>query len=260
MKQLASAGPQLNGKQARAKFIPAWPKDLGGFSGTHYATINAPAGNHKARLLVMAANEHEDDILRLLGLSQLPSDRPKTHIFLEHQIDRDDAWTTLAKLQKGVTCNELWLYTSPEKSMGCTLRHEICHVVLNAAIKSPIPVWIDEGFACCIGEQDSFRDEERIQQREQILLNEELPALKSLQRLDRMHRDHQSAYAVATATVTYLLNLGDGAQFLKFATLASEGDVENALREVYGIESLEKLDAMWQADPTIWRQLSARKQ
>jgi len=72
-----------------------------------------------------------------------------------------------------------------------------------------------------------------------------------------MPRDDQSAYAVATAAVTYLLNVGDGPQFLSFARYASEGAVEEGLRNVYGIQSLNELDALWQADPKIWRKMSS---
>lgn len=238
-------------------FIPPWPEDIGGFSGRHYSAINLPVGDHKARLMVMAANEHEADVLRLLGLETVPTQRPKTHIFVEYQSHRDDAWTSLAELQNDVQCNEMWLYTSPEKCMGSTLRHEVCHVVLNAVVEKPIPVWIDEGFACCVGEQRRFRDEVRIQQREEVLLSDQFPALASLQEMNEMIRSDRSAYAVATAAVTYLLTLGEGPKFLEFAQLASKGNVEEALQKTYGIQSLNELDAMWQADPKIWRELSS---
>ena len=150
-----------------------------------------------------------------------------------------------------------WLTTSREGATGPLLAHEIVHVVLGTYFPGGLPAWANEGIASLQDgpKRDAIRD--------RILgswaRDASWPDIAQVLGAQTLPGSDQRAYAVAVSLTRYLLTRGDKPQFLRFAVEGKEQGWDEALRTHYRIQSVEELQASWQAWLSTRRRPAPRK-
>lgn len=159
--------------------------------------------------------------------------------------DTQDTGLTWAKDDPARTFHNVYLKTSPSRVLGGPLRHEIAHVVLATRFAHPnrLPAWIDEGIA------STYDDDDRVMIRQRTIewyaKRGNFPAISPVVRAEAISASDQAAYAVASSLTEFLLSRKNKATFLEFLTATPKEGWENALRRVYGFQSVADFESAW---------------
>jgi len=142
-------------------------------------------------------------------------------------------------------------YIGDEGFLGTVLPHELAHIIFRefVGMDNPvIPSWLEEGVACY--QENSRRDFSR-QIVKQALLGGYFIQLLDLGKINpqRLKDEKQVElfYAEAVQVLDYLLGKFGREKFVYFCQiLRDEKDLDKALRQSYGFESLSRLSESWE--------------
>jgi hypothetical protein len=141
--------------------------------------------------------------------------------------------------------HKTWVKGSFEKATGSSLRHEVCHLVLNTKYRDPLPTFLEEGIA------SRYDDPARVAARRRLIesyaRDGTWPDLRPVLSARVIPPEDHSAYCVAGSLVEYLLSRGDKAKLLEFATAIKTKGLDQSLQDCYGIRSEVHLEAEWRA-------------
>ncbi len=152
----------------------------------------------------------------------------------------------------------LVLIHTPRKLLQQALAHELTHVVLENRYRN-LPSFAHEGAA-------SLQDDRKRQEIRQDLLagfvrSNRWPRVIRTLRAESIAPDDQTGYTVAVSVTEYLLQLAPNAPYRRFLEFAQSGgrhgNWDAALRQHYGIASVENLQRDWQQWVTIGRQVDS---
>jgi hypothetical protein len=126
-----------------------------------------------------------------------------------------------------------------------TLRHELAHLVLHAALRTDVPRWFDEGYAAVAAGE--------IGRLEQLSLNLTVArgAIAGLTQLDEALRADEStastAYGLAASAVLELARRNPTGTLAPLLHLLGQGvDFDTAVRRTTGL-TLDRFEELWQA-------------
>ena len=152
------------------------------------------------------------------------------------------------QLEKGrVLLRRIDLCGSAEGCFTDSLPHELTHVVLaDQFTDRRIPQWADEGIAMLAESPDKLQ--RRLNELQGVVAMNRTMGLHELMKLDQgppvASRD---AFYGQSVTVTgVLLERGTPEQLLRFVKAGQRHGYEQALREIYAIESWTELESEWQ--------------
>jgi Peptidase MA superfamily len=127
------------------------------------------------------------------------------------------------------------------------LAHELTHIVLEDRFEGrrPPPPWLDEGIATLADTAE--KRALHLRDCDMALRNGSAYHLVDLLALDRLSSPQEFAafYGQSLSLVTYLAERKKPAKLLEFATLARKKGYDEALRETYGIDDVERLEHLW---------------
>jgi hypothetical protein len=183
--------------------------------------------------------------LQWLG-AELPKGAGQTSISVVLSAS-EDSGLTWAKDRPDRTLHSVYLRTSTENAVACTLHHEIVHVVLATFAPYPnrLPSWLEEGIASRY--DDDTRRAAREQMRRTWVRSGQIPRLAELLENPDILSVDESAYASATSLVSFLLTKGNERTLLRFAADGQRYGWEAALRAHYRINGHAELQTQWQA-------------
>lgn len=133
-----------------------------------------------------------------------------------------------------------------DQLLNSVLPHEITHTILADHFGRPVPRWADEG-----GSVLSENDEERINhdiKARQLLNSNRAMRLRYLFSLKDYPDDMIVVYAEGFSISQYLIDLGGRKKFLDFIGQGMQRGNRNweaAVRDVYGLESIDLLEQNW---------------
>jgi hypothetical protein len=161
--------------------------------------------------------------------------------------DREDSGLTWPKdpndpRQK---LHNVWITATRERVLEGLFAHEMTHAVFATKFPGGIPPWIEEAIASL------YDDPERAASRRRILARYaktgNWPDLEKVLAARRICATDDAAYCVGPSVVEYLLSRGGKATLIRFAVAANKKGCEAALRECYGLGSVNALQVAWQA-------------
>jgi hypothetical protein len=133
-----------------------------------------------------------------------------------------------------------------DQLLDSVLPHEITHTIFADHFGKPVPRWADEG-GSVLSENDDERYNHDIKCR-QILNQGRAISLRVLFSMKDYPEDMIVTYAEGFSVSQYLIDLGGRKKFLDFVGLGMQKDNRNwetAIREVYGVDSVNKLEQDW---------------
>lgn len=133
-----------------------------------------------------------------------------------------------------------------ERILDSVLPHEISHTIFACYFRRPLPRWADEGAATLI-EHESERN------RQTKLLGEvmsdgtkySLRQLLSIKDYPRNMRRVLTLYSQGYSLTDYLVQKKGRKVFLEFLSTADKKGWDRAIREHYGVKSIEALEGKW---------------
>ena len=132
-------------------------------------------------------------------------------------------------------------------AIGETLKHEVAHAVFATKYPHPrrLPSWVEEGIASRY--DNEIRKDARGQLARSWVRAGRAIRLAQVLELSDLHSSDEYSYAAATSLVSFLLTRGDAQSVVRFAEEGQHGDWTAALRAHYGIQSIDTLQAQWEA-------------
>jgi hypothetical protein len=135
---------------------------------------------------------------------------------------------------------------SLERILDSVLPHEISHTIFACHFRRPLPRWADEGAATLVEHESERR-------RQHLLLNEvmsggrtiPLRRLLSMTEYPRAMQSVLTLYAQGHSLADYLVQQRGKTQYLRFLSDAHRVGWNTALKQGYGIETVEKLESTW---------------
>ena len=158
----------------------------------------------------------------------------------------------------GVGSQQMEIHGPVRQLLNSVLPHEITHTVFAHHFGRPVPRWADEG-GSVLSENDEERFSHDVKCREYLNAGRGI-RLAVLCRMAEYPRDMHVLYAQGYSVSSYLVEKGGGgregrAKLLQFLGVGMQGNDQRAhgtveswnaaARQVYGIESLDKLEAAW---------------
>ncbi|MDX2036131.1 MAG: hypothetical protein SFX72_05730 [Isosphaeraceae bacterium] len=138
------------------------------------------------------------------------------------------------------------------------LPHEITHVVLaDFFLEQQVPRWADEGIA--VLSEPAAEVEKRLHDLDQPLQSGRLFKLADLMKMDYPEGPDWPLYYAQSVSVTrHLVEKGGPARFIDFLQGVQRRGLERELKRVYGVTSIEALQAEWLAAARERAKSSAR--
>ena len=143
-----------------------------------------------------------------------------------------------------------------DRLIASVLPHEITHTVFAHHFRGPLPRWADEG-GCVLSEDDLERRRHDQLVREILNTPNRRMALRRLFSLTQYPDDVLVLYAQGFSVVDYLVARSSKAAFLAFLGTGMQAGWDQALRQHYGINSIEALEIAWLQSLARTRQDSA---
>jgi len=193
--------------------------------------------------LLTAADILRDELAEEWLDEKLPPGAGKTHIHLQLSDAKDEGWMWPID-HADRRAHHVWLVTDREKGLGCTLAHELSHVVLVTRYPGQIPAWANEGAACQRDEERSRATRRRIV--ESFARSGRWPQLTKLLRAQNISSHDQTSYAAAVSLTDFLIERRDKPTLIRFAVAGQRGGWDAALREHYQIKNVAALQSAWQ--------------
>lgn len=131
-----------------------------------------------------------------------------------------------------------------DRIVASVLPHEITHTVFAHHFRGPLPRWADEG-ACVLSEDDIERRKHDQLVREILNTPNRRMVLRRLFSLTQYPNDVLVLYAQGFSVVDYLVSRSSKPAFLAFLATSMQSGWDNALRQHYGIASIEALESAW---------------
>ena len=167
----------------------------------------------------------------------LPATRTPTTIYVEIDPKRSFARTVIDPQSQR---HLVWLVGTEQSVTEHLLEHELVHVALGSQFGDSLPAWGNEGVASRYDNDN--RRKLRAQQLAKFAETDSWPELRTLF-AGPIRQPWQ--YAAAVSVTDYLIQQGDKARFVQFLA-DSQTDADRALRDHYGIASVEQLQREWQ--------------
>ncbi len=214
-----------------------------GFAHSSNFTVFAPDQALAEAVLARAEQYRKEVALEWLA-RELPPGVGPTTINVRITDDADEGFTWAIDSPRR-SFHKIWLAASRDRALGSTLKHEIVHTVLATRYPQTLPEWAEEGAASLSD------DPKRIATRKQILdwyaETGNWPGLQRVLDAEIITADDVAGYSIAASLTRYLLSRKDKTAFLAFAQEGMRDGWEPALRTHYGITTLQRLQADWQA-------------
>lgn len=131
-----------------------------------------------------------------------------------------------------------------DRIVASVLPHEITHTVFAHHFRGPLPRWADEG-ACVLSEDDIERRKHDQLVREILNTPNRRMPLRRLFSLTQYPNDVLVLYAQGFSVVDFLVARSSKPAFLSFLASSMQAGWDNALRQHYGIASIEALETAW---------------
>lgn len=131
-----------------------------------------------------------------------------------------------------------------DRIVASVLPHEITHTVFAHHFRGPLPRWADEG-ACVLSEDDIERRKHDQLVREILNTPNRRMALRRLFSLTQYPDDVLVLYAQGFSVVDFLVAKSGKPGFLGFLATSMQSGWDHALRQHYGIASIEALESAW---------------
>ena len=214
----------------------------GGFAHDDNFIVYAPDQPLADQVLAKAETYRQELAKELLG-KELPARAGRTIITVDVSTTKDSGFTWPID-HPDRRFHNTWLTTSRERAVGSTLRHEICHVVLNTQFPQALPTWVEEGLA------SRNDDATRLRSGRQIIASMAQGGWSGLGGLldaRTIGSADQTSYAMATSLTEYLLSQGDVGKLLQFAADGKGGNWDGAVQQHYGSRGVADLEAKWHA-------------
>lgn len=210
---------------------------------------------HSENFIVMASNEALAD--RILASAEhyrrqvaidwlgfeLPAGEGRSAITAKLDPTKSSGLTWPKRSNSG-KLHHVWLNFADPKAVDAMLHHEMVHVVFNTYRDIGLPAWIEEGAAS----QGDDPERVAIRQRTMATMAEtrNWPDLAPLFAAQGISSSDRTSYSVAASLTEFLLTRGDKATFVRFGVTGQNAGWDQALREVYEIDSVRTLAAQWQ--------------
>jgi hypothetical protein len=195
-----------------------------------------------AELVLAKADRYRRDIAKEWFSEELPPGIGRIAINVTLTVS-EDTGLTWAKDSAERKYHRVWLWTSPERAVGSTLRHEIAHCVWATRFPRGLPAWVKEAVA------SASDDPERVQTRQRILAwfrrMDDWPDLREVLSAPSIASTDTASYTAATSLAEFLLARGDKARFVLFVGAGQEHGWDRALKENYGLASVADLQTAW---------------
>ena len=203
----------------------------------------AETNAYAERMLAQAEKYRKDIAQEWLG-AELPAGLGRTHINVAFS-DSEDQGLTWPDDGPRRKLHTLHLATTPERALGNTLKHEMCHVVFATQFPEAkrLPAWIEEGIASRY--DDVQRSQSRLKMVRWWSQTENWPEIERVLEAERFPASDRVGYTVAASLAEFLLGRADKETLLDFSQ-AARADLPRSLRTHYQIQSLADLQAQWQ--------------
>jgi hypothetical protein len=149
--------------------------------------------------------------------------------------------------RSSVLSQQMQIFGENKQLLESVLPHEVTHTVLAYHFGQAVPRWADEG-GSVLSENDEECFNHNIRCRELLNAGRGI-RLRVLFTLKEYPRDMIVVYAQGYSICDYLINeLGGRQKFLKFVRTGMRNDNRNweqAVREVYNIDSVDELEEKW---------------
>ena len=197
-----------------------------------------------AQQMLSQAERYRKEIAEEWLGTELPEGVGRTHINVSFS-DSQDRGLTWPDDGPRRTLHALYLTTSPDRALGNTLKHEMCHVVFATRfpMDKRLPTWIEEGIASRY--DDDQRGRSRLQMARWWEQTGNWPTIERVLKATRLPATDRVGYTVAASLTEFLLSRGDKTTLISFAQ-AAQTDLAGALRMHYRIRSVADLQAEWQ--------------
>jgi len=152
------------------------------------------------------------------------------------------------QLEKGqVLLRRIDLCGSAEGCFADSLPHELTHIVLaDQFTDGRIPPWANEGIAMLAESPDKLQ--RRLNDLQGLVAMNRTMGLHELMKLDQgpSVASRDAFYGQSVTVTGVLLERGTTEQLLRFVKAGQRHGYDQALREVYAIESWSELESEWQ--------------
>jgi RNA polymerase sigma factor (sigma-70 family) len=227
--------------------------------GTPNFVVSAPSAD-VAKAVSLAAEKHRRDVGKRWFGGVPPDLTAKVPVRVTITPGDSGGATTFTfgeadgKRAPGVKSASMELRGPLDAVLKSVLPHEVTHVVLATHFGRPLPRWADEGIAV-LSEADADQFNHEVRARELLNAGRAI-RLSTLFRMTEYPRDSVVTFAQGHSVCRFLLdrgaagpNRGREAALVAFLSLGmGENSVESwalAAREVYGLDSLDALEAAW---------------
>lgn len=217
-----------------------------GFAGGTNFNVLAPRGGDLAREVLAQAELFRIEIAREWLGQELDDRLGLTHICVKLSEDQDRGLSVFCGPGRKLTGDHrIWLTTNRERALGSTLKHEICHIVLETAIPNGLPSWVHEGIASRY--DDQWRIADRRDRLMQFARTGQWPSLRSIVDVPSISSEDEVAYTLASSVTDFLVERGGKLEVVTFARDVRSEGWTTPLRRHYGIQDLSELEHLWQA-------------
>jgi len=229
--------------------LAAAPALAGGFahSANFLVFVPAEANTAFAQEVLDVAEQFRAEIANDWLGEELPPSVGRAVINIAFSEKAESAFTW-AKDHPDRKFHNVYITASRHHDFAGVLHHEIAHVVLATRFAHPhrLPAWAEEWIA------SQYDDAERMAIRRNILSwyarTGTFPRLGQVVEGERIAAEDQQGYAVAASLTDLLLARADRQTLLAFARDTQTGGWDRALKTHYGIDNLDQLQQLWEAD------------
>lgn len=226
--------------------------------------VTAPSGDFLAERVLRAAEQCRREIA--LTWFGEPLDDGIGFAFIHVELCKEQDVGLAMIDSRNQRDHRIWLQTSADRALGTTLAHEIAHVVLSTRFSDDMPVWATEGVACRY--DDPGRAAVRAEIVARFVRSGRWPSIGVLLQAPAIEPTDETSYAAAVSLTDFLLSLGGPDVFLDFVESGQACGWESALRQHYGIASIDVLSDRWRGwvtanqpqtrQPSRWTAISTR--
>lgn len=221
---------------------PSDPEPFRGFKYDANFTISATTPELAAEVLAMAGELRKSIALEWLG-EELPASVGPASIQVRISDSEDKAHTWVID-KPDRRYHLVWITTSREK-LKAGLAHELTHCILSTQYRNKLPIWANEAIASLSDDAERTAGVQRTL--DWLRRTENWPDLKHVLNAATIPADDHLAYCVASSVAEFLLQRGNKATLLKFATAGARDGWDSALSEHYKIDGTAQLQREWQA-------------
>jgi len=205
--------------------------------------VTAPTRRIAQLIGAEAERQRKAQALRWLGKEMPPWPQP-CPIRVTITMNNSAGATSFAFDNGLILSMDMHIEGTLDRLLASVLPHEVTHTVFAHYFRCPVPRWADEGGAV-------MSEDEEEQQRHQELAQQILATpgraipLKRLLALKNFPSDVMVLFAEGYAVTRFLVERRDHQTLLRFVKDAEREGWDKAVKEHYGLDSVEELEAVW---------------